>query len=351
MRATIRPSVALLFALVLSVGVDACGSNTPAGPPASARESPSSAGGPGTARPSGAAGPTEEQIADAIRFRTSTGLRADRPWVVGVASDPAANLEFGVPLTQLEVQELLRRTAAAKTIGPIIQAYGEARPDEYAGLYLDPQHADVVTVLFTGHLEDHVAALRGQAPAGAAFVLREVRHTERDLQALQESLTNELGVESPPAWFAAIPAGLASTSEVVERNVVVLEVSSANPAAASIIASHYGLADMLEVQSDGTGVALVARGTVRGRARDAAGRPVEGLDVTGTSTQQPGLCGSDEMGVSTDADGRFEISCTVGVHVIEVRRQEVAGSALVGQSKPVCVVKDGVAIVEIVVAR
>jgi hypothetical protein len=115
----------------------------------------------------------------------------------------------------------------------------------------------------------------------------------------------------------------------------------------SIIASHYGLGDALTVESDDTGVQLLARGTVRGQVRDGADRPVEGLDVTGTSTQQPGLCGDGEMGVSTDANGRFEIGCTVGVHVIEVRRQQVGSSVLVGQSNPVRVVKDGVAVVEI----
>ena len=57
---------------------------------------------------------TDEEWADARRFREAVGLRADDAWILAVAADPAADRSsFGIPLTPAEAADLLSRPLKA----------------------------------------------------------------------------------------------------------------------------------------------------------------------------------------------------------------------------------------------
>ena len=109
--------------------------------------------------------------------------------------------------------------------------------------------------------------------------------------------------DRPPRLAFLMSAGL----DTVE-NRVVLSVSSANPDAGRLIRDRLSVdEDMLEVESDGTGIALLERGTIKGRVLDAKGKPVPGVAVSPRSPLTT-WCGG-EVGHETDADGRFVLEC------------------------------------------
>ncbi|HEV2005202.1 MAG TPA: hypothetical protein VGQ85_01190, partial [Candidatus Limnocylindrales bacterium] len=213
--------------------------------------------------------PTSDE-AEAIRFRTSFGLQADLAYVRFVAGSPlASNRDFGVPLLPSEVTELNARAANADAIVGAIQRYAAAHADEFAGVYLDQEGGGgAVTTMWTGHLEEHAAAIRAMVRPDARIAFRAGTFTYRDLRALQDRIGADWD------WMRAsgiAPMGLGVN---IIANRLEIDVSSANPDAAGLVASHYAVADgMLTVISDGTGAALLPRGTVKGRVVDSLGKP------------------------------------------------------------------------------
>lgn len=73
-------------------------------------------------------------LAEAIRFRSEFGLRADEAYVRELFADPTAISDFGVPLLPAEATELRQRASAAADVAHIVRTYGEAVPDTYAGV-------------------------------------------------------------------------------------------------------------------------------------------------------------------------------------------------------------------------
>jgi hypothetical protein len=280
----------------------ACGSAVGGTPSASIVETPS---------------PNE---AEAIRFRTSAGFRADVPYVrLVAASADASSLEFSIPLLPAEIAELNARAANADAVRDAIDAYTRAHPDEFAGLYLDQEHGGgAVTTLWTGHLDKHAAAIRALVRPGARIAFRQATFTYRDLRAFQDRISSDWD------WMRGFEIAPMGVGVDMVGNRVELDVSSAATAAPAIVAAHYGNdAVMLTVVSDGTGAALIGRGTVRGRALDAEGKPpgdvlARELALQWTS-DGPGDCGGGDIGYGLNGDGSFELPCQAGGHTIEVQ--------------------------------
>lgn len=257
--------------------------------------------------------------AEAIRFRTEFGLRADQAYVRHVAVDPAAsNVGFGLPLLPAEIAELNARAANADAIRDVIRAYASGQATEFGGLYLDQARGGVLTTLWTANLEQHAAAIRALVRPDARIAFRPARFTYNELLAWQDRIDGDTD------WMPA--AGIAPTGAGVDviGNRLEIDVSSADPNAAALVIAHYPAPlGMLFVKSDGTGAALIRFGTVRGRALDVDGQPpgdrLAGELILQWTSDGPGDCGRGDIGFGLSGDGSFEVPCQAGGHTIEVQ--------------------------------
>ena len=133
-------------------------------------------------------------------------------------------------------------------------------PEESGGVYIDrDQHNGIITSLWTDNLPQHAAAL-ATLLNGRANLVRQVRYSEAELRALSETLWPDID------WMEAIPARLQGLGVGTRENVIMMDVSSAEPTAVQQIVDHYGLGDKLAVTSDGTGAALIPAGESRAKS-------------------------------------------------------------------------------------
>lgn len=184
---------------------------------------------------------------DALRFRTEFGLRADLDYITEVARDPTATFGFGVALLPVEVDDLLRRQATAEAAAPLLDAYGEEHPDEFAGWYQDQAHEGALVVLFTGHLEDHLRGLwqtlQGRTPPILVQV-KGARSTLAMLAALQTRIEHDTS-----AW-ADRGIKIVFVATRVSLNVVELSVLAPAPTAEEQLADVYGPDDIIVYITD-----------------------------------------------------------------------------------------------------
>lgn len=256
--------------------------------------------------------------ADALRFRTEFGLRADFEFIAAVAVDPRAVMDFGVPLLPEEVREIERRSADADRIVPIVQTYVAGYPAEFGGLYIDQAHGGRVTVLFTDHLLEHETALRERLVGIGAVALRQVRYSEAVLRALQDRISTDSD------WIATIPAVFQGVGVDTIGNRVEMNISSANGAADGLIRAYYGVeAAMINVISDGSGAALQPWGELHGQLVDIPAAVLRDLVIlteleSGDVGVQCELGG--DVGLGPDANGRFTLPCQAGTWTVRAAR-------------------------------
>jgi hypothetical protein len=215
---------------------------------------------------------------DAIRFRTTFGLRSDPDYVRRVAADPSSasgTRDFGVPLLPLEVAELRRRQAVTSEALPAILEYGARHADEFAGALVDQPRGGVVVVRFTGHLDNHKRSLGQLVGSDVAIDVQFGSFSQRELEAHRETIAT-----SNEAWMASIPAKRIGLGVDVDAQRVILRVSSPHPNAPELVEAHFGKPEWLAVESDGTGIDLLRPGSLDVTVTDVAGRPIPGLDCT-----------------------------------------------------------------------
>ena len=254
----------------------------------------------------------------AIEIRASYGLRRDLDWIRIVAADPTATTEFGTPLLPAETQELFDRSTRADAIVPIVQAYASQHLGVYGGLWLDQPAGGVVTVSFTDDLEPHRVALAALLAGKGAVHVVAARYSESTLRALQARIAAD------DAWFKTIPAQLMGVGADEMHSVVMIEVSTANPDIAALIAARFAVPpDVLDVRSDGTGAVLMPRGTLRGQIVGVPKAAFADLSIqsrlidgpTGVSCELGG-----DVGLGVDAQGRFQMPCQQGTWEITANR-------------------------------
>ena len=321
-----RPTISVLLMIVMATGCTAIPGD-PSGKPSQAIQAESAKrsaaatpapSAPMTPRPmpSPEALPADldPDLVQAIKLRRDYGLRSDLAYVRMVANDPrASNDAFGVPVYPEEFTEAVDRNARAQEVALIVRGYADTHLDEFGGLYLDlATHTDVVS-LWTDHLSEHAATIRAKTGPGPTLAFGQVRYSEVELRRLQDLITAQW--RAP--WIAAIPAVMEGVGVETLENMVVVEVSSANPDAAAIIAAHFDVGDRMRVESDGTGVRLIPWGTVKGRVT-----PLDGIDLGETAlawtSTDSGECGGGDMGFGVTRDGTFELPCQVGTWTIKL---------------------------------
>jgi hypothetical protein len=238
-----------------------------------------------------------QDLAEAILFRTTFGLRADEAWIRRVAADPDSQIAvvaYSVPLTPAERRELDQRSQTTSQLTKIVASYGAGFPDEWAGLYIDQQRGGTVVAQFKRDLAAHQLALWRLVNPLAALEVRQVRWSLLELEALAER------VKVDAAWFPSISATWMGGGIDVSGNAVNVRVATGNPAVLPLIEEHFGARGQVSVK-------LVPPpwvgpfGTLRVIVVDAKGRPVEGLSCI-PRPDDPSAFNTD-LGWSTGSDG------------------------------------------------
>jgi Carboxypeptidase regulatory-like domain len=271
---------------------------------------------------------TDYDVQLAATFRRKVGLRSDEPWIRLVAADPASEdgrRHFGVPLTPEETTQLLNRAANNDELTTTVQLYGADHQDVYGGMYVETATEHVIA-MFVGPLEAHRTALDALVSPDAPLELRSVTWPLRQLRTLGDRVAHDPWL--PDHGYHVLTAGAD-----IKRNLVILEVSSAELKAAALIAAHFDAGAMLEISTDGTGIANQATGILMGVVIDPTGQPVVGYDVD-LVTDLPGA-GNQGNGTETDQDGRFEMRHVApSTYVIRIlRNRDANGVALEGGNR------------------
>jgi hypothetical protein len=206
-----------------------------------------------------------------------------------------------------EEAEFGARQAEYQDVASAVKAYASSAISEFGGVYIDQQRHTVVA-LWTARPDIHRLGILVRLGAAGPLEVRQVRYSERALQALQGRITVDWD------WIESLEAKPVSVGVDVIANVVMMSISSVNPNAPAQILSHYGVpADMLRVESDGTGVRLLAWGWVEGSVVTAEGAP-PGPNTLNLSWRSDGSgeCGVLDMGFGVADDGSFRLPCTQG---------------------------------------
>ncbi len=320
-----RTCALLLSLLGLALLVSAC-SGGPAATPAASPSAPPSAA---SADPSAQAS-LDPAIAYAISQRKQFGLRSDLAWVLRVAADPRAQM-FPLDFLMLpeETTEFNQRQSDYDAVATAIQAYAADKQNVFGGLFKDQVNRTVVA-LFTTNPAQHRLGILALLHTSGPLEVRQVKYSEKQLRDLQDRISADWD------WLHTIDAQATGVGADVFTNATVLSISSANPAATALILTHYGVpADMLKVDSDGTGILLQPRGTIEATVKTADGKaPGEnGLMLAWKPDINDGRdCGSG-TGLGLAPDGTFKLPCAPGGWTISLQASVVGdGWADVGSA-------------------
>lgn len=192
------------------------------------------------AGPSAANVPSSEERAselpdldDAMRYRESMGLPSNRAYVERAASDIehfSTDL-VGIPLTESESEEMLRRARVEYALGDVGVRYRD--DPAYAGIYMDQKAGGIGYVLFTGDAEAKRAEVAAAMPFDVPFEMQSVRRSMRDLLALQAAIEKDR-----PSL--TIEIGLVSTGVSDLDNAVVIGVEHPTDAIEAALMARYG---------------------------------------------------------------------------------------------------------------
>jgi hypothetical protein len=258
-------------------------------------------------------------IAHAISQRRLFGLRSDLEWVVAVAADPTATVNLlDFPMTPAEERAFQDDQATYEEVAAAVNEYAASHADEFGGVWIEQERHTVVSA-WTGNGEIHRLAILARLGHVAPLEALQVRYPEARLRALQDRIGQEMH------WLATLPAQFSFSSVDIMHNRAEVGISSANPDAPRLILEHFGVpADMLRVESDGTGILLQPRGTIHVALAGAGVRFGPDLDwnVAWTSDrpQGGGDCG-DMTGIGIPEDGTFDLDCAPGGWTIAIQER------------------------------
>jgi hypothetical protein len=285
-----------------------------------------------------------DDLAEARDLRRTFGLRADEDWIRLVGADPAAKANMvllGIPLTDEEREELEARATNSDRIADMAERYGEAQPD-WAGLFIDQQARGAVVALFTDRLEEHRAAIARQMNPLARWDVRLARWTLKELEASRARVDRER------EWLRTIGAWWAGSGISRRDNAVLLDISSANPLASTVVLEHLGDPPWLRVRSDAIGRWEGPRGTLVAIAVRPNGEPAAHLDCMAIP-DVPSALQSGDVAFGTNDQGvcRIEGVGATG-YLVELGHRENDRWQVLGRGR-VVVPPDGEGVVRIVI--
>jgi hypothetical protein len=288
------------------------------------------------------------EIAEAIEARKRFGLRADEEWVRQLAADPAAQKRremYGFPATLAELAEIEARGRALPEVFAAVEEYGEGRPLEFGGVFLDtPGSADIVA-LFTSHVDEHEATLRALVGPTEYLQVEPARWTLQALNQLRDRIRQD------ERWFDAAGAELEWVDVSVERNVVAVQIRTRDRGLPAAVVEHFGAPGMIAVHIKGVPMRNFPRGTLRGLVVNQFGRQIQNnaLDIEPVSLE-PGVPFESGVGFAVTDEGRFQVLGMPAVaYEIRVKRAAHDGEWQLVASVKVTVRPNAVTFVQIVV--
>lgn len=243
-------------------------------------------------------GAVPQDIAEAIAFRKEFGLRSDEAWVRAVAANPAAVMDFAVPLMPFERDDLMNRGNGEEALIESVQGYLAQHADVSGGVYIDNPAGGIVTILVTDDPKVHEAAL-AELIGPAVVAVRQVRWTEAELRDIQDR------VSADQAYLASLPARMTTAGVDIIDNIAELTISSAVPDAGEQIVAHFGAERRLRVISDGTGILLQPTGRILGHIIAPAGTDMSRLSPQYEADVDIGP--RDAIGIPVAQNGTFVI--------------------------------------------
>jgi hypothetical protein len=169
----------------------------------------------------------------AMRFRESIGFPSSREYVEAAAADPKNySIELvGVPLSDAESEEMLRRNAVSYAIGAVGMTYRD--DPSYAGIYMDQKNGGIGYILFTGDAEARREAIAKALPVAVPFELKSVSRSMHDLIAIQAAIERD-------REMLVSDIGLVSTGIVPSTNAVLVGLDNPTSAAEEWMSERYG---------------------------------------------------------------------------------------------------------------
>lgn len=245
------------------------------------------------------AGLSVADLEAARTFRTTFGLRADDDWIRAVARDAGADRRtFGVPLLPSELEAVIAQNLGAKDAAAIVNRYGAAVGDDWAGMYIDQQAGGTIVVRFKANVAAHERALLALLPVDTKIDVRRAAWTERELRAFMAQ------VEAERDWFPTIGTSLMTVEIAGFDNIVDVRFDGHDPGAAQAIESHFGDPPWLRAVWNGPGDWTGPRGDLLVVTVDSAGRPVPDVSVF-FEPQDIRVPGDGDLGWTTGSDGRL----------------------------------------------
>lgn len=182
----------------------------------------------------GAAAPTEDQIADAVRLRSGLGFRADVDFIRAAIGDAVGfpDREWGVPLSRTEAAEVARRVAIqlAKSDAAV---YAKALT-ESAGVYTDQLDGGAPVFLFAGDASSQLGEIESRLPAGTRFRVDTVSRSTADLEAIRL----DVDLAKPSLLKQGIDVIL--TGIDTSANRLMLGVNGLTPSAEEVLRERFG---------------------------------------------------------------------------------------------------------------
>lgn len=174
------------------------------------------------------------ELTESLKFRETFGLRSDAGYVLSLVTDASLpRAEWGVPLTDQELNEMDRRRSISEALDDLY-AYIGSTEDTFGGLFIDQAAGGVVDVAFTKDPESHHSALIKLLPPDTALRSRVVDHTWRELQQLQDVVNGD------GSWHASIGTIVFSTSPIPQLNQIEVGVSDDSADIKAEFAKRYG---------------------------------------------------------------------------------------------------------------
>lgn len=131
----------------------------------------------------------DEAQLKAKQFRETFGFDAGHATLVAAESDSSRfpNLDYGVPLTQAEADELARRGSVQHSKAPVV-VFLQENVRSFGGSYTDQLAGGLPVFLFSDDARKHEPEIRGRLPAGTAFRVERVNRSLAQLDQLQDEI-------------------------------------------------------------------------------------------------------------------------------------------------------------------
>ena len=152
------------------------------------------------------------------QLRAKFGLSQDLGHIQALLSDPAPVVSYGMALTRAEADEITRQLEISEQLDEADAEVRRVTGDSYAGVEFD--HSTGGTTIFyttdLGLVKAVIEEARRVLPAGAVVVVKHVKYSEADLNAVREKLRSAADVSMAISGVRVTGLSLNPTTNTVD---------------------------------------------------------------------------------------------------------------------------------------